>query len=54
MNRDDRIMEMLGDHEHRFAEVWETSRFAGTVHRKCVEPGCREITLDGWEDDDDE
>jgi len=38
------------EHEHRFGP-FETSRFAGTLHRKCQEPGCKEITLDG---DDDE
>jgi len=53
MNKNDRIMRMLGDHHHRFAEVWETSRFAGTVHRKCTFPGCETVTLDGWEEDDE-
>lgn len=31
---------------------FEESRMAGTVHRKCQHPGCRVISLDG--DDDEE
>lgn len=32
-------------HEHEWGDV-ETSRFSGTVHRKCKVYGCNNITLD--------
>ena len=42
-------------HDHEWGDV-ETSRFSGTVHRKCRVYGCNNITLDidGPEDDDDQ
>jgi hypothetical protein len=41
-----------GEHEHRFGP-FERSRFAGTVHRKCLEPGCKVISLDDDEGDEE-
>ena len=41
-----------GPHEHRWGDV-EISRFSGTVHRKCMEYGCNNITLDVDEPEDD-
>lgn len=35
----------MNDHEHQFG-LFELSRFAGTLHRKCTVPGCKVITLD--------
>jgi len=37
-------------HEHKFGP-FEESRFAGTLHRKCVVPGCKAISLDGDEEE---
>jgi DnaJ-class molecular chaperone len=37
-------------HEHKFGP-FEESRFAGTLHRKCVVPGCKVISLDGDEEE---
>lgn len=41
------------DHDHVWGEV-ESSRLAGTPHRKCVVEGCRDITLDLSDDEDPE
>jgi DnaJ-class molecular chaperone len=35
-----------GKHKHEFGP-FEESRFAGTMHRKCVVPGCDAVSLDG-------
>ncbi len=37
------------DHVHKFGP-FERSRFAGTLHRKCQVPGCRDVSLDGDEE----
>lgn len=46
---------VLGDcGDHRFAPTFQRSRLAGTLHRPCLNTGCRVITLDDPDDDDHE
>ena len=42
----------LEEHEHIWGK-FELSRFTGNPHRHCQIPGCRAITMDSDEDDDD-
>ncbi len=42
----------MPDHEHVYGPV-ELSRFTGNPHRKCTVPGCKFITLDLTDEDDD-
>lgn len=43
---------MTGEHVHQFGPV-ERSRFAGTVRRKCLVEGCKVVSLDDDETDQD-
>lgn len=42
-----------GEHHHEWGEL-EHSRFAGTLHRKCLDPDCRHIKALEDEEDGDE
>lgn len=42
-----------GPHEHAWGPV-EHARMTGNPHRKCTVPGCRFVSLDLYDDDDDE
>lgn len=39
----------MSEHIHTFG-AWESSRFAGTLHRKCTDPSCRVVSLDADEE----
>lgn len=39
-------------HDHEWGDV-EVSHFTGTPHRKCQVVGCRHVTLDLSDDEDD-
>lgn len=39
-------------HEHIYG-TWQQSRFAGTWHRACTVPGCKWISLDNDEGEND-
>lgn len=40
-------------HEHIYG-TWQQSRFTGTWHRPCTIPGCKWISLDNDEGDDND
>lgn len=52
----DEHMGPTGDHEHQYGPL-ERSHLAGTVHRKCMVPGCRFVAAlddDDWLDEDED
>ncbi len=46
------MMGPLGDHEHIYGPV-ERAWITGNPHRKCLVDGCRFVSLDLSDDDDD-
>lgn len=50
MNEQERLSAFLG-HEHQWGPV-EIARFTGNPHRKCQVSGCKYVSLDLDEDDD--
>lgn len=46
-------MTLFLDHDHQWGPI-EHARMTGNPHRKCVLDGCRTITLDLYDDEDDD
>ena len=42
----------MDDHEHTYGP-FEWSHFGGSYHRKCTHTGCKMISLDGDDGDDE-
>jgi hypothetical protein len=41
---------LMEDHVHRFG-AFGVARFTGNPRRECLEPGCRVVSLDNYEDE---